>query len=53
MNSFRTYPIHSQATAGLRCAGMSLRIGKPGFGAGLSNPTWSFAGEDVAEEAGS
>lgn len=44
--------MHSQATAGLRCAGMPLRIGKPDF-TGLSNPTWSFAGEDVAKEASS
>jgi hypothetical protein len=31
---------------------MFLRIGKPSL-AGLSNPTWSFAGEDVAKEASS
>jgi hypothetical protein len=53
MTSLRTYPIHSQATAWLRCAGMFLRIGKPGFGFGVqaTNTRPSSANEDLTKEA--
>ena len=53
MNSAETYPIRPQATAWLRCAGMFLRIGKPGFGFGVqaTNTRPSSANEDLTKEA--
>ena len=54
MKSFQTSQLHSQATAWLRCAGMSLRIGKPGMGLGtdVRNTQPSYASEDFTKEAG-
>lgn len=53
MTSLRTYPLHSQATAWLRCTDMSLRIGKPGFGFGVqvTHTRPSSANEDLTKEA--
>ena len=53
MNSLRTYPIHSQATAWLRCVGMSLRVGKPAFGfdAATIQTQPSRANENPTKEA--
>jgi hypothetical protein len=55
MKSFQTYPLHSQATAGLQCAGMFMRIGKSGMelGAGVRNTRPGYAGENnFTKEAG-
>lgn len=53
MITIQTYPIHSQATAWLHCAGMSRRIGNPGFGFGFTstNSRPSLANEDLIKEA--
>jgi len=55
MNSLTTYPIQSQATAWLHCAGMFLRIGKPGFGLGseAADTRPNCSGENSNREAGS
>jgi hypothetical protein len=53
MNSLRIYPIHSQATAWLLCAGMFLRVGKPAFGfdRATNQAQPSSANEDTTKEA--
>ena len=53
MTAIQTYPIHTPATAGLHCAGMSLRIGSPRYWADFTSPNMrrNLEGKDLTKEA--
>jgi len=55
MTTIQTYPIYSQATERLHCAGMFLRTAKPGSWSGLefANMRPGTGSEDLNREAGS